>query len=113
MPLPGHLRHRSHIHPTGIRRGLSVKCHSLAETDNLLLYLESLLIALTVVPALCGILVPKEIRPESENAVSASDVPALEVGPAHRALDSRDAVVLFAAAWHSCRHRHLLHAAME
>ena len=38
-----------------------------AETITFAL-LGSLLVSLTVVPALCGILVPKDIRPESENA---------------------------------------------
>jgi HAE1 family hydrophobic/amphiphilic exporter-1 len=66
-----------------------------AETITFAL-LGSLLIALTVVPALCGILVPKNIRPESENAwYQRLYVPVLKWALAHRALTLVIAVVLF------------------
>ncbi|HWR71293.1 MAG TPA: efflux RND transporter permease subunit, partial [Dehalococcoidia bacterium] len=69
-----------------------------AETITFAL-LGSLLIALTVVPALCGILVPKEIRPESENAwYQRLYVPGLKWALAHRALTVVIALVLFAGS---------------
>jgi len=69
-----------------------------AETISFAL-LGSLLIALTVVPALSGILVPKNIRPESEKAwYQRLYVPALKWALAHRALTVLVAVVLFAGS---------------
>ncbi len=69
-----------------------------AETITFAL-LGSLLIALTVVPALCGILVPKAVRPESENAwYQRLYTPALKWALAHRALTVVIAVVLFAGS---------------
>jgi HAE1 family hydrophobic/amphiphilic exporter-1 len=66
-----------------------------AETITFAL-LGSLLIALTVVPALCGILVPKTIRPESENAwYQRLYLPALKWALAHRVLTVVVAVALF------------------
>jgi HAE1 family hydrophobic/amphiphilic exporter-1 len=66
-----------------------------AETITFAL-LGSLLIALTVVPALCGILVPKTIRPESENAwYQRLYMPGLKWALAHRVLTVVIAVALF------------------
>lgn len=69
-----------------------------AETITFAL-LGSLLISLTVVPALSSILVPKNIRPESENAwYQRLYMPALKWALAHRALTVAIAVVLFAGS---------------
>lgn len=69
-----------------------------AETITFAL-LGSLLIALAVVPALCGVLVPKKIRPESENAwYQRFYVPSLKWALAHRALTVVIAVALFAGS---------------
>jgi HAE1 family hydrophobic/amphiphilic exporter-1 len=66
-----------------------------AETISFAL-LGSLLVSLTVVPALCGILVPKEIRPESENAwYQRLYVPALKWALAHRVVTVVVVLVLF------------------
>jgi len=66
-----------------------------AETITFAL-LGSLLISLTVVPALSGILVPKNIRPESENAwYQRLYTPTLKWALAHRAITVLIAVVLF------------------
>ena len=66
-----------------------------AETITFAL-LGSLLISLTVVPALSGILVPKNIRPESENAwYQRLYTPALKWALAHRVVTVVIAVVLF------------------
>ena len=66
-----------------------------AETITFAL-LGSLLVSLTVVPALSGILVPKNIRPESENAwYQRLYMPALKWALAHRALTVVIALVLF------------------
>ncbi len=69
-----------------------------AETITFAL-LGSLLISLTVVPALSGILVPKNIRPESENAwYQRVYMPALKWALAHRAITVFVAVALFAGS---------------
>jgi HAE1 family hydrophobic/amphiphilic exporter-1 len=69
-----------------------------AETITFAL-LGSLLIALTVVPALSGILTPKNIRPESENAwYQRLYIPALKWALAHRAVTVLVAVALFAGS---------------
>jgi len=69
-----------------------------AETITFAL-LGSLLIALTVVPALSGILTPKNIRPESENAwYQRLYIPALKWTLAHRAVTVLVAVALFAGS---------------
>ncbi len=66
-----------------------------AETITFAL-LGSLLVSLTVVPALCGILTPKEIKPETENAwYQRLYMPALKWCLAHRVLTVVIAVVLF------------------
>ncbi len=69
-----------------------------AETITFAL-LGSLLISLTVVPALSGILVPKNIKPESDNAwYQRLYTPALKWALAHRALTVAIAVILFAGS---------------
>jgi len=61
--------------------------------------LGSLLVSLTVVPALCGMLVPKDIKPESENAwYQRLYIPALKWSLAHRLLTVVIAIALFAGS---------------
>jgi hydrophobic/amphiphilic exporter-1 (mainly G- bacteria), HAE1 family len=69
-----------------------------AETITFAL-LGSLLVSLTVVPALCGMLVPKDIKPETENAwYQHIYMPALKWSLAHRVLTVVIALALFAAS---------------
>jgi HAE1 family hydrophobic/amphiphilic exporter-1 len=69
-----------------------------AETITFAL-LGSLLVSLTVVPALCGMLVPKDIKPETENAwYQRLYMPALKWSLAHRVLTVVVALALFAGS---------------
>jgi HAE1 family hydrophobic/amphiphilic exporter-1 len=69
-----------------------------AETITFAL-LGSLLVSLTVVPALCGMLVPKDIKPETENAwYQRLYMPALKWSLAHRVLTVVIALALFAGS---------------
>ncbi|MDM7998898.1 MAG: efflux RND transporter permease subunit [Dehalococcoidia bacterium] len=69
-----------------------------AETITFAL-LGSLLVSVTIVPALSSVLVPKQIRPEAENAwYHRLYVPALKWALSHRALTVITALVLFAGS---------------